>query len=127
MKRLIIVLVAALTLGGCANIQNGFNEIKTAVHDTFTPDNFDSVTILMGTAESAGYSYKDLCERKIINKKCWIAIENLQPYENKAYLAYNALKKFVKSNPTADASTFIKEAKDAITSFRNLQKQNGMK
>ena len=125
MKKL-FALILALGLAGCATWNADVAKVKTAIVETITPDNFDSVTILMGTAESAGYSYRDLCERRIINKACWKTIATLQPYENRAYISYITLKKFVRANPTSDATTFIKAAKDAIVSLRNMQTSNGV-
>ena len=124
MKKFLIIGLLALT--SCAQIQSFQNEVKARVQTVFTPDTFDSVTILMGTAESAGYSYRDLCERKIIRKSCWQTIATLQPLENKAYISYKALKDFVKSNPTSDASAFIAAAKDAIVALRTMQTKNGV-
>lgn len=126
MKKILVSIIALSLLTGCAKLKEDWESVKSNVSSIVTPDNFDSVTIAMGTAESAGFSYRDLCERKIINKKCWAMIAMLQPYENKAYISYTTLKKFVKANPTADASTFIREARDAITSLRNMQTQNGV-
>lgn len=130
MKKLLVIGLLFL-LPSCGkqlqDLQDLKNNIKLGISATFTPDNLDSVTIAIGTAESAAYSYRDLCQRKVIDKSCWGVIKNLQPYENKAYISYITLKKFVRANPTADASTFIKAAKDAITSLKNEQFINGVK
>ena len=92
----------------------------------FTTDNLDSVETGYGTALAIASSYRDLCQRKVINKSCWTVIAQIQPYENKAYNAVLVLRKFIKSNPTLDASSYIQLAKDAITSFKSVQTQNGV-
>lgn len=126
MKKILVSIVALSLLTSCTKLREDWESVKSAAVSIVTPDNFDSVTIAMGTTESAGYSYRDLCERKIINKSCWKVIATLQPYENNAYISYTTLKKFVKANPTADASAFIKAARDAITSLRTMQTTNGV-
>lgn len=130
MKKLIIIVATAFLVGGCTQL-NSFNDtVKTgiqAVKNVVTPDNFDNVTLAFYTAEGLGNSYRDACERKIINKSCWNVIERLQPYEDKAWNAYAVLKNFVKTNPNADASTYIKLARDAITALTTKQNQNGVK
>lgn len=131
MKKFLILITTAFVFSGCApQLQDLSNTVKAgvqAVKQVVTPDNFDNVTLAFYSVEALGNSYRDACERKIINKSCWNVIERLQPYELKAYNSYMVLKRFVKSNPNGDASTFIRLARDAITLLTNKQNENGIK
>lgn len=122
-----ILIVASLSITGCAGIQKATEAVRTTVQAVVNPDTFDTVTIAYGSALAVANGYYDLCERKVIHKQCWKVIETLQPYEDKAYRAYKVLQRFVKENPNLDASSFIKIAKDAITAFKDTQAIYGVK
>lgn len=113
-------------LTGCASFNNALNEVKTTFSNIVTPSSLDSIESSYGSALAVAVGYRDLCQRKVINKSCWLVIAKIQPYENKAYNAVLVLRKFVKSNPTMDATSFIQLAVDAINAFKTVQIQNGV-
>lgn len=123
----ILIIVLALGLSGCGTINQDFQKVTTAVKSVVTPDNFDSITLAYYSTLASGNAYRDACERKIINKSCWNIIEKLQPYENKAFNTYMVLKRFVKTNPTLDASGYIQLTRDAINALVSNQTANGVK
>lgn len=125
MKKFLMIL-ALLILPSCSDIKDDWNAVKAEVKNVFTVDNLDTVEEFYGTVLSGAIVYRGLCERKIINKSCWTAIANVQPYENKAYGSVLALRKFVRANPTADASTFIVAAKNTINTYKAAQVNNQM-
>ncbi len=126
MKRLAIILLA-FQLSACAQLQQVTDGFKTTVAVISNPDNFDTITIAYASVSTAGNTYYTLCERKVINKSCWKIIAKLQPYEDEAFKAYMRLNTFVKTNPTGDASTFIKLARGAIDTLKSIQLANGVK
>lgn len=126
MKKLLI-LGLLLILPSCTQFRAFEDGVKSFVSKVTKPDTFDDIRIAFNGVEASGVTYRDLCQRKIINKSCWNVITQLQPYEAKAYFTYKELRDFVKANPNADATTFITSAKAAIVSLKSFQTQFGVK
>ena len=127
MNRFFIVIAISLTLSGCAGFTEKFNEFKATVTSALTIDNADTIEAAYGTALTAGNTYRRLCQRKVINKRCWDIIERLQPYNEKAHNSVVSMRAFVDANPSADASSFIIAAKASIAAFKSEQARNGVK
>lgn len=123
----LVIIALALNLTACAQLQQVTDGFKKTVSAVVSPDNFDTITIAYAGVSAAGNTYYSLCERKTINKSCWKIIAKLQPYEDQAFKSYMALNTFVKSNPSADASSFIQLARNAIDVLQGIQLQNGVK
>lgn len=116
-----------MAVTGCTTLQQSYQAVQTTVQQAVTPDNFDTVTSLYGSTLAIAVSYRRLCAAKVIHKSCWNVIEKLQPYEAKTYAAYSELRRFVRSNPTVDASNLIRITRDTIIAFRDAQIANGVK
>lgn len=128
--RKILIVFLALQLTACAanqTLQSAVDGFKSTVNTVVNPDNFDTISAAYGSALASAVTYRNLCERKVIDKSCWKTISLMQPYENKIYNAYKVLQKFVRNNPNADASQYISLTRDAINSFTSIQTQNGVK
>ena len=129
MKKVLIICLA-LSLGGCAStlqtIKDDAAAVKAKIVQVVTPQNADTVEAAYGSALAIVVGYRDLCQRKVINKSCWIVIAKMQPYENKAYNAVKAMRKFVNDNPNVDASSIVQIAYNAVTTFKQVQNANGV-
>lgn len=123
MKKILICLLA-LQLSACAGLQNN---IQSTIQTVVSPDTLDTIEAAYGSTLAVALSYRNLCERKVINKSCWITIAKLQPYESKAYNAFIVLKSFVRNNPNTDAVAYYQLAKDAIALFKTTSVQLGVK
>lgn len=121
------LILTAFLLTGCAGTVDKFNSVVGSITSIATPDNFDTVEAAYGSAVAVAVGYRDLCQRKIIDKSCWKVIQILQPYEMKAYNAYSIAKNFVSNNPNSDASALIQNLKSSINLFKSVQLANGVK
>lgn len=125
MKKLLIAIALTVSLAGCAT--NPYTQIETKIAQVVTPDNYDTISAAYGAALAVAVGYRNLCERKVINKSCWKTIEKLQPYELKAYNAYIVLRDYVRKYPNADASNLIATARSLINAFTSQQTALGVK
>lgn len=125
--KLLAIGLLAFQLSACATVSNIADKVVGTVQTIVTPNNLDTVEAAYGSALAIAIGYRNLCERKVINKSCWNIIAKVQPYEAKAYNAVIVLRRFVMDNPTLDASSFYQIANDAISSFKSIQIQLGVK
>lgn len=130
MKKILFVAFLGLSLAGCAGtlqkIETTATTVKAKIVQAVTPQNADTVEAAYGSALAIAVGYRDLCKRKVINKKCWLVIAKMQPYENTAYNAIKAMRKFVTDNPNIDASSIVQVAWNAVQSFKQVQTANGV-
>jgi len=131
MKKILLICILSLGLAACSDtmtkFQSGLDEAGQVVKQAITPDNYDTVTALYGSAQAVLLAYRNSCQRKIIAKVCWKNIALVQPYEAKAYTAYVNLRTFIKNNPSGDSFSLVQTAKNAILAFQNAQAANGVK
>jgi hypothetical protein len=120
MKKLLIVIGLSLSLASCAGLQNFVSKVETGIHNIVTVENIDTLEAVYGSLLAQAVAYYDLCEKKIINKSCWVIIAKAQPYQLKAQKAMLTLRAFVKNNPNADATSLIKLVKSTILAFQNV-------
>lgn len=117
-----LILALVLNLGACAQVQKFKDEIVATV----TPTNINKVQDAYGAALALAVGYRDLCQRKVIDKSCWNVIAMLQPYENKAYNAVTAARNFVTANPNLDATSLLNAALSEISALRTAEANNGV-
>lgn len=127
MKKLLIAIALSLSLAACGTMGDGFQKVETTLQNTFTSDNYDTVTALYGSTLTALVTYRRLCIKKLVDVNCKANIVALQPYEAKAYNAYTTLRDFIKQNPTMDATALISLTKTVLISLANKQAELGVK
>lgn len=118
-RKLLLSLTLALFVSGCALTQSFNNPIGTSQLDT--------IQNTYGAALSLALAYGRLCKDKIIHKSCWNVIEQVQPYQGKAHIAIKNLRKFVKDNPTVDATVIFNTTRQVVQEFKDVLDQNGVK
>ena len=104
MKRLAILLVVALSLGGCANLQTAFQIATTPV--TVTPAMAQDVQEAAKVATSGLVAYRRLCIKKVIDpvtRNCRAVIVTIQPYTRAAAVAIVDLRQAVRENDQVTA------------------------
>lgn len=120
MKKYLAVLFITFSLAGCAGS-------LPSINNPVTVPTMDAVEDAYGAAIAIGVTYRRSCIARLIHKSCWLTIERLKPYENKAYKALIIARDFVKENPTLDATTVLNTAQQAIKAFADEQFLEGIK
>lgn len=119
MRKIILLAVLALSLGGCALFESFRNPIQR--------NQLAEIESGYGLALTAAVGYRDLCDKKIIKRAtCAPVVSAMQLADRSAEAALNAADDFVEDNPTLDASSVISAARAALTALQNLQAQNGV-
>lgn len=117
--KILLALFLALNLSACA-------ALKT-VNNPLTPNNITVVEDAYGAAIAVAVTYRRTCVARLIEKSCFNTLERLKPYEAKAWNALKIAQRFVKDNPTLDATSIINLAMQAIKAFQDEQFINGVK
>lgn len=134
MKKALIVVALALTLGGCAG--SGVEKFVSAVTTTIknpvgTVDLYRAKNVYASALEIA-VKYRDYCwskpyaalmadpiARPICQRRRPI-VRSLQAADTKAYAAIRSAENFVRNNPTINATSAIGAAWAAVTDFQSL-------
>lgn len=116
MKKLAVVLV--LFLGACATIQN-----------PVTANELAAVESAYGVTLSVAVAYRNACARKAsyVYPSCRSIVPRLQAAGRSAQTAVVAARKFVRENPTIDASSLISVARLAVDQFKTIADTNGVR
>lgn len=117
MKRLALLLVAALALAGCASFQNPVSRTTLVTTES-----------AYGVVLTAAVGYRKLCADKVIARAtCAPVVTRLQDADRKVQVALKNLRGFVRDNPTVDAVSLITAVKDAVEDFQTIANQAGVK
>ena len=119
MKKILAGILIVFALSGCAALK--------PINNPLTPNNISVVEDAYGAAIALGVTYRRTCIARLINKSCWLVMEKLKPYENKAYSALKIAQRFVKENPTLDATNVTNLALQAVKALQDELFLNGVK
>lgn len=108
MPRIVISLLLGLWLTACAQYSN-----------PVTTNRLASAEAVYGMALSAAQGYKDLCNKKIIERKtCGPIVEKGQALDRQVQIALDNLRRFQKEHPFVDAISLIIVVENAVAQFR---------
>lgn len=123
--RIIISLIVALSLSGCATANNPLTLGRLA-----------SLESAYGIALSAAVGYYELYRVRRCTTSAPFSPTNicamrsvvvrLQQADIRAQAALQAARKFSAQNPTLDASAIINAAELAVSTFQQIERQNGI-
>ena len=120
MKKIIPVIIAALFLSGCAAFAQFRNPIG--------PNQLAQAESAYGLVLTAAVAYRQACNDKVIPRsKCAPIIIKLQSADKMVRPALIEARKFVKDNPTLDATDLIQIVRSGITIFQQIATANGVK
>ncbi len=137
MKRVILVIAFALSLGACATMPDGTKIFlpTASVKNPVTPATMYDLKATYVIAQAGAVAYIDryrqghrctttalesignLCSRRSI-------VVKLQNADRVASIALGRADAFVRDNPTIDASSVISAAQSAVGTFYEIQKGN---
>lgn len=114
MKKLILVAVLALGLGGCQQVQklaDFTSAIVVGISNPITENELYALENSMIVAFAGLNTYKRACINNVIPSSCRRVIQKLQVYTRRLPAALATLRKFVKENDQVNArvayDTFI--------------------
>lgn len=108
MLRIVGSLLLVLWLAACAQYQNPVSTNRLATAEA-----------AYGIALSAANAYRDVCNKKIIERKtCAPVVEKLQALDRGVQVALDNLRRFQKEHPFIDAISFIIVIENAVSDFK---------
>lgn len=122
MKKLILSIALALSLGACTTL----NVITTGVSNPVTKE------VLYATENSAIVvfaalgAYKKSCVAGVIAANCKDTIRKVQIYTRQIPPALKSLRKFVKENDQVNAVVMYKTVNELINNFKLIAAQNNV-
>lgn len=116
MRKIIIAIGLALSLGACATITNPIGRVQLA-----------GLESAVGTAVATFNGYKRLCGDRVLPPSCRTAVIAVQDQLPRVQGALNAARGFVRDYPTLNAATAIGAAQSALSDFQAVQAKYGVK
>lgn len=127
MKRLLVIIAVALSLGGCANLKTAFDIATTPV--TVTPAMVYQVENGLKTATAGLVAYRRLCLQKVIDsvtRNCRAVIVKIQPYTRAAAVAIVDLRIAVRENNQVNAISAYSALQRLITNIQSERQLAGV-
>lgn len=122
MRKLFVILAVALSLGGCAQLQQALEagKLVTASYaNPVTRDNLNAVENGLIIAFAALNAYKQSCIKGAAEVHCKDNIAKIQAYTKRMPPLLAQLRTFVKNNDQINAIVVYNQIKDLITNFRS--------
>ncbi len=132
MKRIILVVALALSLGGCARLnesilQGGLSPTAT-IQNPAGKKELAVVEAAYGTALVIAVNYRRYCYRTAtptpVCKDRRKVVLAMQAADRNAHGAIVAARRFVRENPTLNAFSAIAAAKAAVADFQSIANAN---
>lgn len=115
MKRIGALLIVLL-LSACTTLNN-----------PLTPNRLAALESAYGVVLSAAVAYRNSCARGALPRSCRSITVELQRAGSVAQLRVVSLRRFVRENPTLDASTLLVAAESAVDAFNQVSLVYGVK
>ena len=118
MKRILVTVLLALALAGCARDANGnlVNPLASFANP-IKPAALDQAEILYDGSLKLFVRYRDLCAQRAIGPSCRTYVRTAQGVIPRAEGARAAAENFVTNNPTLDATQIISVYSNAVADF----------
>lgn len=127
MKRYLVILAVALSLGGCANLKSAFDFATTPV--TVTPAMVYEIENGLKAASAGLVAYRRLCIQKVIDpvtRNCRNVIVKIQPYTRAAAVAIVDLRQAVRENNQVTAISAYGALQRLITNIQTERQLAGV-
>lgn len=129
MRRIIIALTLALSLGGCAGVPDPFKLLTLAtasVQNPVTPTMLYQAEQGMVAVVEGLLIYKDSCARKVIPQSCREVIAQIQVYTRQAKPLLVSLRKFVRENDQVNAVAVYNAVQDLLAKIKAARAASGV-
>lgn len=134
MKKLLLALVLAVSVAGCAGtlstIQGGIDavgNVLTPINQPITKEVLNDFENGMIIAFAGLNAYKGACQRGTIGGNCRQTVANLQTYTRRVPAALARVRDFVKNNDQVNALQAYTELKALYNEFVGVAQANGVK
>lgn len=122
----IIVVVLALSLGGCAAFNDAIGVLTASTTNPVTPTAMYEIENTLVVAASGLVTYKNLCQSKTIPQSCRQVVANIQVYTRQARALLPQLRSFVRNNDQINAIATFNLVKGLISQINALRIANGV-
>jgi len=130
MKKLLLVLPLALTLGGCPSMSETLNAVQLATVGVASPitkqdlNNFENGMIIAFAGLNA---YKRVCVKGTIPDSCKDTIRSMQVYTRQLPPLLTQARAFVKSGDQINAQRVYNTLLDLYDRFKTIAATNNVK
>jgi hypothetical protein len=121
MRKLLIPIVLALALAGCAGGLPTLN-LQTNV----SMNGLLSVEAAYGVALSGERTYKQLCISHSVTGSCRTIVVSLQAADRTAIQTIHSARDFIRAYPTVDPTNLISAASTAVGQLQSILTANGV-
>jgi hypothetical protein len=127
-KKLAIVMVVALGLGGCStlgNIGTGISLVTKSVTNPVTKTEEAQVELAIDAALAVLRGYKQACIQGTADKSCRVNIQAIQKYTRQMPPLITQLRGFVDTNDQVNAVVVYNQLTSLYTNFKTAAGQLG--
>jgi uncharacterized protein YceK len=129
MKKLLIAAMVALSLGGCATVDqlvNAAQVVTKSYANPVTKDELYKVESGVSIAFTALNAYKDSCARGLVDTNCKANVAAVQTYTRQLPPLLVQLRGFVKNNDQINAITVYNQIVALVTNFKTAAANVGI-
>lgn len=119
MRKLLTTAALAISLGGCAFLQD--------IANPATAQNLTQAEAAYGVLLAAATGYHDACAAKTIPRACRAIVVKLQVADQDVQGALTAARNFIRDNPTLSPVDSIGVVQKAIADFKAVETKYGVK
>jgi len=130
MKKLIVIGLLALSLGGCAQLQavgTGVSLATKSVANPVTKQELYEIEASIQIAVVALRTYRKACEQNAVDSACRANIRAIQPYTRGLVPLLTQLRSFVKQNDQVNAWVAYNQLVTLYTNLKSTATNLGMK
>lgn len=129
MKKLLIAAMVALSLGGCATIDQVINAAQVVTKSYTNPvtkNDLYQVESGVRIAFTALQAYKDSCAKGLADTNCKSNVAAVQVYTRQLPPLLVQLRGFVKDNDQVNAITVYNQISQLVTNFKSAARNVGI-
>ena len=112
MKKLLLVMMLGMSLGGCATV----DKFISGIPNPLTSPTLASIESVYGSAATLAVQYKSACAKGVIAGSCKATVARLQKADNYAYAEILVVRKAAKDS-TVNLGTALLVSNDAVNAF----------
>ena len=127
MRKVLIAIVLAVSMAGCAQLQGAFQAVTANYSNPVTPRMLYDIENSLTVAVSGLLAYKQACITKVVPASCRTIIANLQVYTRKAKPVLVQLRAFVKNNDQVNAVVAYNQVAALLSGFQQTATTAGVK
>ncbi len=129
MKKLLIAAMVALSLGGCATVDQLVNSVQVVTKSYTNPvtkNDLYQVESGVRIAFTALQAYKDSCAKGLADTNCKSNVAAVQVYTRQLPPLLVQLRGFVKNNDQINAITVYNQIVALVTNFKTAARNVGI-